>query len=96
MLSLQKNLTNQQTRNIRWFHCKSHFNACTCLYHWSEIENGTYLAVSLRGHAQRVLGNPRKTLQIDIKTLSNALEETFPELTKRNYIELRSEKKTKG
>lgn len=55
-----------------------------------------YLAVSLRGHAQGVLGNPRETLQMNIKTLSNALEESFStanqtELYRAQFIERRQQ-----
>lgn len=56
---------------------KSHFNACACLNHWSGAERGMYLAVSLRGQAQGVPGNLAKTLQMNFRALSKALEERF-------------------
>ena len=40
-----------------WQDYKSHFDACAMLGKWSELEKGLYLAVSLRGQAQGVLGN---------------------------------------
>ena len=36
---------------------KSHFEACATLGHWSEEDKAMYLAVSLRGQAQSVLGD---------------------------------------
>lgn len=36
---------------------RSHFDACAMLDNWNEREKGLYLAVSLRGQAQGVLGN---------------------------------------
>lgn len=60
-----------------WVDYKSHFNACACLNHWSEAEQGMYLAVSLRGQAQGVLGNMAETLQMNFSALSKALEERF-------------------
>jgi hypothetical protein len=40
-----------------WLDYKSHFDACSEINHWSDKEKGLYLAVSLRGQAQGVLGN---------------------------------------
>lgn len=60
-----------------WLDYKSHFNACACLNHWSEEEKGMYLAVSLRGLAQGVLGNLPEYLQMDFKELCRSLEERF-------------------
>ena len=40
-----------------WLDYKSHFEACATLGHWSEEDKAMYLAVSLRGQAQSVLGD---------------------------------------
>lgn len=40
-----------------WIDYKSHFDACAAINNWSVREKGLYLAVSLRGAAQGVLGN---------------------------------------
>lgn len=40
-----------------WLDYRSHFDACAMLNNWGEREKGLYLAVSLRGQAQGVLGN---------------------------------------
>jgi hypothetical protein len=40
-----------------WIDYKSHFDACTTFNNWSDREKGLYLAVSLQGAAQGVLGN---------------------------------------
>ena len=60
-----------------WLDYRSHFNACASLNKWSEEEKGMYLAVSLRGQAQGVLGNLPDSLQMDFKELSRSLEERF-------------------
>jgi hypothetical protein len=39
-----------------WLDYQSHFDACSEINHWSDKEKGLYLAVSLRGQAQGVLG----------------------------------------
>ncbi|XP_062579100.1 uncharacterized protein LOC134241021 [Saccostrea cucullata] len=44
---------------------------------WTELEKGLYLAVSLRGQAQGVLGNLPNTHKHDYVLLVNALEERF-------------------
>lgn len=60
-----------------WLDYRSHFNACACLNHWSEVEKGMYLALSLRGQAQGVIGNLPEYLQMNFKELSKSLEERF-------------------
>ena len=47
------------------------------LNRWTEREKGLYLAVSLRGEAQGVLGNLSSTHQHDYTLLVDALEERF-------------------
>lgn len=39
-----------------WLDYKAHFKACAAVNGWSEESIGMVLAVSLRGHAQSVLG----------------------------------------
>jgi hypothetical protein len=45
-----------------WLDYKSHFDACSEINHWSDKEKGLYMAVSLRGQAQGVLGVSRTSL----------------------------------
>jgi hypothetical protein len=52
-----------------WLDYKSHFDACSQINHWSDKERGLYLAVSLRGQAQGVLGNLPLESRQDFKEL---------------------------
>ncbi|CAG2245675.1 unnamed protein product [Mytilus edulis] len=56
---------------------KSHFDACSRINGWTESEKGLYLAVSLRGQAQGVLGNLPTDKRQDFKELVMSLEERF-------------------
>ncbi|CAG2193408.1 unnamed protein product [Mytilus edulis] len=56
---------------------KSHFYACSRINGWTESEKGLYLAVSLRGQAQGVLGNLPTDKRQDFKELVMSLEERF-------------------
>jgi hypothetical protein len=60
-----------------WIDYKSHFDACVQINEWSQKEKGLYLAVSLRGQAQGVLGNLPLELSQDYKELVKSLEERF-------------------
>ena len=40
-----------------WQDYKAHFQTCAEINNWSYLEKGLYLAVSLRGQAQGVMGN---------------------------------------
>jgi hypothetical protein len=60
-----------------WLDYKSHFDACSEINHWSDKEKGLYLAVSLRGQAQGVLGNLPLESRQDFKELVKSLEERF-------------------
>ena len=62
---------------LSWLDYKSHFEACATLGHWSEEDKAMYMAVSLRGQAQSLLGDlaggvPKKYLE-----LITALNERF-------------------
>ena len=59
-----------------WSDYRAHFEACAEINKWSDDEKGLYLAVSLRGQAQGVLGNLSKKSN-NYKELSTALEERF-------------------
>ncbi|CAG2243407.1 unnamed protein product [Mytilus edulis] len=60
-----------------WIDYKSHFEACSSINGWTDTEKGLYLAVSLRGQAQGVLGNlPTDKRQTFIE-LVRSLEERF-------------------
>ncbi|VDI53879.1 Hypothetical predicted protein [Mytilus galloprovincialis] len=61
-----------------WIDYKSHFEACSSINGWTDTEKGLYLAVSLRGQAQGVLGNlPTDKRQTFIRTCHRSLEERF-------------------
>jgi hypothetical protein len=60
-----------------WTDFKSHFEVCSELNGWSQNEKGMYLAVSLRGNAQGVLGNLPSYEQRDFLSLCKALEHGF-------------------
>ena len=61
---------------------------CAELNNWTIQQKGLYLAVSLRGLAQGVLGNLPLEKQKDFEELSKALSERFSPESKRNCIEL--------
>jgi hypothetical protein len=61
LLNTSVHLLNHQhyfDGSTSWTNFKSHFEVCSELNEWSQNEKGMYLAISLRGNAQRVLGNP--------------------------------------
>lgn len=60
-----------------WLDYKSHFEACAALNGWTDREKGLYLAVSLRGNAQGVLGNLAGELGRNYNELVRALEDRF-------------------
>ena len=60
-----------------WIDYKSHFDACSQINSWTETEKGLYLAVSLRGQAQGVLGNLPLASRQNYKELVKSLEERF-------------------
>lgn len=60
-----------------WIDYKSHFDACVAINNWSDREKGLYLAVSLRGAAQGVLGNASSETGQQYNLLVEALEERF-------------------
>ncbi|CAG2199229.1 unnamed protein product [Mytilus edulis] len=63
--------------NTSWMDYLAHFEMCALVNKWSEHQKGLYLAVSLIGQAQAVLGDlPKEKRQI-FSDLVNALEERF-------------------
>ncbi|XP_063442509.1 uncharacterized protein LOC134722814 [Mytilus trossulus] len=63
--------------NTPWIDYLAHFEMCTLVNMWSEYQKGLYLAVSLVGKAQTVLGDlPKEKRQI-FSDLVYALEERF-------------------
>ncbi|CAG2245324.1 unnamed protein product [Mytilus edulis] len=63
--------------NTSWMDYLAHFEICTLVNMWSEHQKGLYLAVSLIGQAQAVLGDlPKEKRQI-FSDLVYALEERF-------------------
>lgn len=59
-----------------WNDYLAHFEACSEINGWDDKKKGLYLAVSLRGQAQGVLGNLSGKTQ-DFKALRTALQERF-------------------
>ncbi|VDI79260.1 Hypothetical predicted protein [Mytilus galloprovincialis] len=63
--------------NTSWMDYLAHFEMCTLINMWSKHQTGLYLAVSLIGQAQAVLGDlPKEKRQI-FSDLVYALEERF-------------------
>ncbi|VDI50652.1 Hypothetical predicted protein [Mytilus galloprovincialis] len=60
-----------------WIDYKSHFDMVALVNNWTENQKGLYLAVSLRGQAQAVLGDLPTDVRSNFVTLVNALEERF-------------------
>lgn len=60
-----------------WIDYKSHFDMVALVNCWGENQKGLYLAVSLRGQAQAILGDLPSDVRSDYQTLVNALEERF-------------------
>ncbi|CAC5414319.1 unnamed protein product [Mytilus coruscus] len=57
-----------------WGDYKSHFDACSSINGWTDAEKGFYLALSLRGQAQWVLGNLPTDKRQTFKELVRSLE----------------------
>ncbi|CAG2189961.1 unnamed protein product [Mytilus edulis] len=78
--STAHNVNNKPSKydgNTSWIDYLAHFEMCTLVNMWSEHQKGLYLAVSLIGQAQAVLGDlPKEKRQI-FSDLVNALEERF-------------------
>ena len=60
-----------------WLDYKSHFEMVSAVNNWNEQQKGLYLAVSLRGQAQAILGDLPTDKKSEFKILVNALEERF-------------------
>ncbi|CAC5418452.1 unnamed protein product [Mytilus coruscus] len=60
-----------------WIDYKSHFDMVALVNNWTENQKGLYVAVSLRGQAQAVLGDLPTDVRSNFVTLVNALEERF-------------------
>ncbi|XP_062599620.1 uncharacterized protein LOC134261188 [Saccostrea cucullata] len=60
-----------------WLDYKSHFEACAVVNGWTDDKKGLYLAVSLRGQAQSVLGDLPSDTGQHYQTLVRSLEERF-------------------
>ncbi|KAK3104661.1 hypothetical protein FSP39_007335 [Pinctada imbricata] len=75
----QKNIIKTATYDGKssWIDFKSHFDICAQLNDWNEAEKGLFLAVSLRGGAQAVLGNLPVESRKNYKELCTALEDRF-------------------
>ncbi|XP_071153837.1 uncharacterized protein [Mytilus edulis] len=60
-----------------WTDYLSHFEMCALVNNWSENQKGLYLAVSLMGQAQAVLGDLPSEKRQNFSDLVSALEERF-------------------
>lgn len=77
-----------------WLDYKTHFNTVGKLNEWTDEEKGLFLAASLRGQAQAVLGNLPGD-NTDYYYLVQALEERFapPNQTELYRVQLRERRK---
>jgi len=73
-----------------WLDYKAHLETCAEINNWSYSKKGLYLAVSLRGQAQGVLGNLSSKSK-DYNALVKALEERYapPNKTELYRVQLR-------
>lgn len=60
-----------------WIDYRAHFEACGNINMWNDRQKGLYLAASLRGQAQTVLGNMRQDNACAYRNLCEALEARF-------------------
>ncbi|VDI38820.1 Hypothetical predicted protein [Mytilus galloprovincialis] len=60
-----------------WNDYRSHFEACSSINGWDNLEKGLYLAASLRGQAQGVLGDLSDDKKSHFDQLVRSLEERF-------------------
>ncbi|CAC5401135.1 Retrovirus-related Pol polyprotein from transposon 297,Retrovirus-related Pol polyprotein from transposon 17.6 [Mytilus coruscus] len=60
-----------------WNDYRSHFEACSSINGWDNLKKGLYLAASLRGQAQGVLGDLSDDKKIHFDQLVRSLEESF-------------------
>jgi hypothetical protein len=76
-----------------WLDYRAHFEACAELSAWNYNQKGLYLAVSLGGNAQGVLGNMPKGAKSDYHSLIKTLEDRFapPSQTELYRVQMRSD-----
>ncbi|CAG2228369.1 unnamed protein product [Mytilus edulis] len=67
----------QYNGSTSWTDYLSHFEMCALVNNWSENRKGLYLAVSLMGQAQAVLGDLPSEKRQNFSDLVSALEERF-------------------
>ncbi|CAG2228441.1 unnamed protein product [Mytilus edulis] len=67
----------QYDGSTSWTDYLSHFEMCALVNNWSENRKGLYLAVSLMGQAQAVLGDLPSEKRQNYSDLVSALEERF-------------------
>ncbi|CAG2248059.1 unnamed protein product [Mytilus edulis] len=67
----------QYNGSTSWTDYLSHFEMCALVNNWSENQKGLYLAVSLMGQAQAVLGDLPSEKRQNFTDLVSALEERF-------------------
>ena len=81
-----------------WLDYHAHFEACAELSAWNYNQKGLYLAVSLRGSAQGVLGNMPKGAKPDYHSLIKALEDRFapPSQTELYRVQMRERRQRAG
>ena len=60
-----------------WNDYLSHFESVSLINHWTDLEKGLYLAASLRGQAQGVLGNQATGDRQNYQKLVQALQDRF-------------------
>lgn len=103
----QRTDTGRKTVNIKpatydgsgsWRDYQSHFEACASINQWTMEQKGLFLAVSLRGQAQGVLGNLPDDRQQHYSVLIKSLEDRFapPHQTELYRAQLRSKRQKAG
>ncbi|VDI65703.1 Hypothetical predicted protein [Mytilus galloprovincialis] len=70
-----------------WTDYLSHFEMCALVNNWSENRKGLYLAVSLMGQAQAVLGDLPSEKRQNFSDLVSALEERFAPSSQTELLE---------
>ena len=60
-----------------WIDYRAHFEACSDINMWNDRQKSLYLAASLRGQAQTVLGNMKSGTACTYMELCDALESRF-------------------
>ena len=70
-------LPDRYTGEVPWMDYVAHFNSCAQINGWNEVQKGDYLAASLHGAAQEVIGDLPYHLTVSYSDLVRHLERRF-------------------